>query len=190
MRVRRKAVLVANFFGDGAVDEGAFHESLNFASLKKLPVIFVCENNTYAINSRQLDRQPLANICQRAEAYGIPAKRIEGNDVLAIHEAATRAVAALRAGEGPRFLECMTYRWLEHVGPGEDFALGYRTREEAAPWIADDQVTRLSEMLPPAERRQIKAEVETELREAFAFAEASPFPPIERLHADLYAESR
>src|SRR2546426_8772503 len=91
VKVQRRPTLVANFFGDGAVDEGAFHESLNFASLKRLPMIFVCEKNAYAINSRQLDRQPLANICQRAEAYGIPATRIERNDVRRIYAAVMEA---------------------------------------------------------------------------------------------------
>src|SRR5437879_1131330 len=175
VKVQRRPTLVANFFGDGAVDEGAFHESLNFASLKRLPVIFVCENNAYAINSRQLDRQPLANICQRAEAYGIPAKRIEGNDVARIYEAVSAACAALRAGEsGPRFFECMTFRWKEHVGPGEDFGI-YRPRSEVEPWIESDQVRIIGDRLGWEERQRIENDVEAELRDAFEFAEQSPF---------------
>src|SRR2546426_931207 len=182
VKVQRRPTLVANFFGDGAVDEGAFHESLNFASLKRLPMIFVCENNAYAINSRQLDRQPLANICQRAEAYGIPAMRIEGNDVGRIYEAVMEAAAALRAGEaGPRFFECMTYRWKEHVGPGEDFET-YRPRAEVEPWIENDQVKIVGLRLGWEERQRIENEVEAEIRDAFEFAEQSPFPD----PADLY----
>jgi 2-oxoisovalerate dehydrogenase E1 component len=184
-RVQRKSVLVANVFGDGAVDEGAFHESLNFASLKKLPVIFVCENNTYAINSRQLDRQPLANICQRAEAYGIPAKRVEGNDVGRIYEAVSEAADAIRTdGQGPRFFECMTYRWKEHVGPGEDFGV-YRSRSEAEPWIDNDQVKIVGSALPWDERERIESEVEAEIRDAFDFAEQSLFPDPAELYTDV-----
>lgn len=188
LKLRRESTLVANFFGDGAVDEGVFHEGLNFASLKKLPVIFVCENNMYAINSRQLDRQPLANICQRAEAYGIPAKRIEGSDVIRIYEAVKEAAHAIRSrGEGPRFFECMTYRWKEHVGPGEDFGI-YRSRSEAEPWIENDQVKLIGNTLPWDVRQQIENEVETEIREAFEFAEQSPFPDPAELYTDVFEE--
>ena len=187
-KLHRKSMLVANFFGDGAVDEGAFHEGLNFASLKKLPVIFVCENNMYAINSRQLDRQPLANICQRALAYGIPAKRIEGNDVIRIYEAVKEAADAMRSrGEGPRVFECMTYRWKEHVGPGEDFGI-YRSRSEAEPWMENDQVKVIGNTLPWDVRQQIENEVETEIREAFEFAEQSPFPDPAELYTDVLKE--
>jgi TPP-dependent pyruvate/acetoin dehydrogenase alpha subunit len=181
--------VVANFFGDGAVDEGAFHESLNFASLKKLPILFVCENNLYAINSRQLDRQPLANIRARARAYGLDAVTIEGNDVLAIREAAEGAVAALRAGDArPWFLECMTYRWKEHVGPGEDFGI-YRPRSEAEPWIENDQVRLVGDHLPWSTRQRIETEVDVAIREAFEFAEQSPFPDAGELYTDVYKEA-
>ncbi len=187
-KFHRESTLVANFFGDGAVDEGAFHEGLNFASLRKLPVIFVCENNMYAINSRQLDRQPLANICQRAQAYGIPAERIEGNDVIRIYEAVKDAADAIRSrGEGPRFFECMTYRWKEHVGPGEDFGI-YRSRSEAEPWIENDQVKLIGNTLPWDVRQPIENEVETEIREAFEFAEQSPFPDPTELYTDVLKE--
>lgn len=188
VKIQRRPVVVANFFGDGAVDEGAFHESLNFASLRKLPVIFVCENNLYAINSRQLDRQPLANICQRAEAYGIPATRIENNDVVRIHEAVEEAADAMRRrGEGPRFFECMTYRWKEHVGPNEDFGI-YRPRGEVEPWIENDQVKVIGSRLSWEERQRIESEVEAEIRDAFEFAEQSPFPDSAELHTDVFKE--
>ena len=132
--VQKRDVVVASFFGDGALDEGVSHESLNFASLKKLPIVFVCENNLYAIHTHQLRRQALANISERVATYGIPSERIEGNDALRIHERVGAAVEALRRGEeGPFFFECMTYRWKEHVGPNDDYHLGYRAPEEAAP---------------------------------------------------------
>ena len=185
VKIQRRPVVVANFFGDGAVDEGAFHESLNFASLKRLPMILVCENNMYAINSRQLDRQPRANICQRAEAYGIPATRIEANDVVRIHEVVKEAADALRAGnEGPYFFECMTYRWKEHVGPGEDFGV-YRARSEVEPWIENDQVKVVGSALAWELRQRIEHEVEAEILDAFEFAEQSPFPSPAELYTDV-----
>jgi len=187
LKYRRSDRVVASFFGDGATDEGVWHESLGFAALKRLPIVFVCENNLYAIHTHQLRRQHTGDIVTRARSHGLPAERIDGNDILAIRARIAETVAALRAGQpGPFFFECMTYRWREHVGPGEDFALGYRTRDEADPWVRGDQVTRLGGMLPPDERRRIEGEVEAEIAEAFAFAEASPFPSPDQLWTDVY----
>ena len=144
LKVQGKNLVVASFLGDGAVDEGVFHESMNFAKLKDVPMLFICENNLYAIHSHQRDRQPLQNICERARTYGMLAERIEDNDVLKIHERVGEATGQIRSGRsGPRFFECMTYRWKEHVGPNDDFHLGYRTPEETKPWIDNDQVKRM-----------------------------------------------
>ncbi len=188
LKFRRKSSVVVTFFGDGATDEGVFYESLNFAGLKRLPIIFICENNSYAIHTHQLRRQPLANICERVRAHCIAAEQI-GDDVLRVYERVSSAVNAVRAGEpGPFFFECLTYRWREHVGPNEDFHLGYRTREEAEPWIRNDQVKRVAEMLDPCQREQIEHEVEVEIREAFDFAEASPFPESAELFTDVFKE--
>jgi TPP-dependent pyruvate/acetoin dehydrogenase alpha subunit len=130
----------------------------------------------------------LDNLCDRARTYGMEAKRIEQNDVLAIYEAVGTVAQAIRQGRsGPWFFECLTYRWKEHVGPGDDFALGYRTRAEAESWMAGDQVTRIGKQLEPSVRAQIEHDVEDELREAFAFAEASPFPGLAELYTDVYA---
>ena len=182
--------IVASFFGDGAVDEGSFHESLNFASLKRVPVIFICENNFYAIHSHQRDRQPLDNVCERARVYGIPAERIEDNDVVRLYERVKDAAGQVRSGRsGPRFFECMTYRWKEHVGPNDDFHMGYRTREEAEPWIDNDQLGRLASSLDPEVREGIEREVEAEILEAFEFAEASPFPEDEEIYTDVFKGS-
>jgi len=173
---------------DGAVDEGVFHESLNFAALKQLPLLFICENNQFAVHSPHLTRRIKDNIVERAGVYGVPALRIEGNDVLAIHEQTAKAVQAIRNGEGPQFLECMTYRWKEHVGPGDDFHLGYRTPEEMQPWIDDDQLVRAEKEIDADVVSTIKTEVETEVTEAFEFAEESPFPDASELHAHVYAD--
>jgi len=188
LKLQKKDSLVVNFFGDGAADEGAFHESLNFAALKRVPLIFICENNRYSIHSHQRTRHPVEDICLRARAYGIPAERIENNDVLKIFESVSKAADEVRGGNsGPKFFECMTYRWKEHVGPNDDYHMGYRTLEEAQPWFDQDQVKRLGEMLDPALREKIENEVEEEIREAFEYAEQSPFPAAEELYTDMYA---
>jgi len=191
LKLQRKKAIVVSFFGDGATDEGVFHESLNFAALKNVPLIFVCENNSYAIHTHISRRQSRPDsLVQRVSTYGIPAERIEGNDVLKVYERVSKATKALRNGQsGPFFFECLTYRWKEHVGPGEDYQLCYRSREEAEPWIANDQVKRLSELVSVAERQRIDSEVETEIQEAFAFAEASPFPERDELFTDVFKES-
>jgi len=190
LRLRRELRIVAAVFGDGALDEGVFYESLNFAALKRLPVLFLCENNGYAIHTHQRLRQGLPDACGRAAALGIQAERIEDGDVLRIAERARTAADALRAGSGPRFLECLTYRWKEHVGPGEDWQLGYRAREEAEPWVRSDQVPRLAAMLSPAAAERIRTEVEAEIADAFLFAEKSPVPPPEELYTDVYRSGR
>lgn len=182
--------VVVSFFGDGAVEEGAFHESLNFAVLKRVPVLFVCENNFYAIHSHQRVRQPLSNIYERVRAYGMPSERVDDGDVFAIYERAKAAVAEIRSGCGPRFLECFVYRWKEHVGPGDDFHVGYRSRSEGEPWFERDPVRRVGEMLPPEVREAIEREVMVEVRDAFEFAERSPFPDSSELYADMFKETR
>lgn len=187
LKIQRKDAIVASFFGDGAVEEGAFHESLNFASLKRLPIVFICENNFYAIHSHQRDRQPTSNIAERVLSYGMPARRIEDGSVIRIYEAVKQAKEEIRAGNsGPHFFECLAYRWMEHVGPKEDFASGFRSREEAEPWFEKDQVKLTGGFLVPEVRRRIEAEVEAEIRGAFAFAEESPFPAADELYAHLY----
>jgi TPP-dependent pyruvate/acetoin dehydrogenase alpha subunit len=187
MKLKRKPTIVVSFFGDGAVDEGVFHETMNFATLKALPIIFICENNSYAIHTHQLRRQALGNICDKARSYGMNATQIPDNDIFSIHEQVSAAASRLRTGgAGPVFFECLTYRLKEHVGPNDDYQLGYRTRAEAEPWIRNDPVTQLAARVEPARRKLIEAAVEAEIREAFDFAEASAFPPAEELFTDVY----
>jgi pyruvate dehydrogenase E1 component alpha subunit len=179
--------LVAAFFGDGATEEGVFYESLNFAALHKLPVLFVCENNGYAIHTPLSKRWATPHLCERVATYGIPAHQIADSDVLALWKVTAEACASIRQGGGPVFIECKTYRWREHVGPGEDFDAGYRTREEMRPWIENDQVARVGAMLEPAAKAAIDAEIEREVAAAIAFAETSPFPDPKELYTDVYA---
>lgn len=188
LKLKNSPNVVVTFFGDGATEEGVFAETLNFAALKQLPVLFVCENNGYAIHTHQSRRQGRPDICARAEAYGIPAERLDGNDVLGLRRRTDEVLAKMRAGGGPAFFEVTTYRWKEHVGPGADFQLGYRTDAECEPWVAADPVKRLAATLPASEREEIEAEVEAEVAAAFAFADASPFPDADELMTDIFKE--
>jgi TPP-dependent pyruvate/acetoin dehydrogenase alpha subunit len=188
-KYKGKDSVVVSFFGDGAVDEGAFHESLNFAALKKLPVLFLCENNSYAIHSHYMNRHHSDNICQRAEAYGMPAKRLEDGDIYKIYETVGEYLGRVRKGDGPAFLEVFTCRWKEHVGPKDDFHLGYRSEEEVAQWIKNDELKKLADMVDKKERESMEVEVEQEIKEAFEFAEKSSFPTAEALIDDVFKES-
>jgi TPP-dependent pyruvate/acetoin dehydrogenase alpha subunit len=174
------------FFGDGATEEGTFHESMNFAALKRLPILFVCENNLYAIHSHVRDRAAEPDLSRRAASYGMATCRIEDGDVLAIKAAAADAIEAIRRREGPQFIEVMTYRYCRHVGPGGDVALGYRTQAEIDQWQARDPIARLGEAIPEAMRAVLDSEVEAEIAAAFSFAEQSPFPGDDELFADLF----
>jgi TPP-dependent pyruvate/acetoin dehydrogenase alpha subunit len=187
LKRRREPRVVVSFHGDGATEEGVFAESLNFAALKRLPILFVCENNGYAIHTHQRQRQAIPDICPRVRAHGVTAELIADGDVFHIHQAAGAAAAALRAGQaGPHLIECVTSRWVEHVGPGEDFGLGFRSRDEIAPWTKYDQMARLGDMLPNGEREAIDRQIEAEIKDAFAFAEQSAFPGPEELFRHVY----
>jgi TPP-dependent pyruvate/acetoin dehydrogenase alpha subunit len=187
VKLQRRDAVVVSFFGDGATEEGAFHESMNFASLKALPIVFVCENNLYAIHTHLLQRRKSSNICERARAYDMRAERIGDNDLLRIMDRVGAAVNSLRSGaQGPFFFECMTYRFLEHVGPNEDFNLGYRSRDEAEPWVKNDPVTTIGKLIDSGLRRRIESEADVEILDAFAFAEESSFPDERELYTDVF----
>lgn len=187
LEMQGRSELVACFLGDGAVEEGAFHESLTFAAGRKLPLLFVCENNFYAIHSTQAFRHPWASIADFAAGYGIRTQRFAQLDYWELHRAAAREIERLRSERrGPAFLECCCYRWLEHVGPNEDYTAGYRLRDEAQPWIDSDPLRVVGESLPAGVRERVNREVAAEIADAFAFAEASPFPPGEELYTDLF----
>ena len=180
--VRRTGQVALAVFGDGATEEGVFHESLNFAALKRLPVVFICENNLYACYTHQRERQPADNIFQRAAAYAMPGRRIDGNDVQAVYRAAADAIGRARRGGGPSLIECRTYRWREHVGPADDTPLGYRPASEVRAWQARCPVAReerrllRSGGLTPRRRDSMARKIAEELDAAFAAARRSPFP--------------
>jgi len=181
LRMRRERRVVVAFFGEGATEEGVWFESVAFAAQRALPILFVCENNRFAICADVMARMRGAGPCGRAEALGVPARRVEEQDVLAVRAAAAAQLEAVRRGAGPRLLECLTWRWREHVGPADDTHLGYRSAEEAKAWQEADPLARLGDALPTAVRAEIDRQVTREIREAVRFAEDSPFPGPEEL---------
>jgi pyruvate dehydrogenase E1 component alpha subunit len=180
--------IAVSFFGDGATEEGVFSETLNFASLHKLPILFVCENNGFAIHSPTANRWATEALCERVRTYGIEAVELADDDVFTLRDAAEQAVQAIRNGGGPQFIECKTYRWREHVGPAEDFDDGYRSRDELEAWQAKDQVAATGAMLDDAGRQAIDDEVENMIAEAVDFAEQSPWPEPEELYSHVFAD--
>lgn len=180
------------FFGDGASEEGTFHESLNFASLKKLPVVFVCENNYYATNSPLSSRQPHEDVHKKAAGYGIPGMCVDGNDVIAVYKAAKEAVDRARSGQGPTLLECKTYRWKGHVGPDCDYEKGCRPKEELEQWQERCPIESYVDLLVENkiikfdEYKSIEAEYEAISDNAIKAAKASPLPSIDEVYKDVY----
>ncbi|MBI2910132.1 MAG: thiamine pyrophosphate-dependent dehydrogenase E1 component subunit alpha [Chloroflexi bacterium] len=172
--------VAVSFFGDGACQEGAFHEAVNLASIWKLPIVFVCENNLYGSVTPAKYAIPIKDIAERARAYAVPGVVLDGNDVLAVHEAAHEAVARARAREGPSFLECKTYRWHAHAESGA-FA-DFRPADEIAEWKKRCPIVRLERKLrddgtvTQAELDAIDQSVQAQIAGAVSFAEHSPWP--------------
>jgi pyruvate dehydrogenase E1 component alpha subunit len=193
MRGRDEVSVV--FFGEGATEEGVFSESINFAALKSLPVIFVCENNFYSVYSPLSVRQPAArDRLAIARAHGIATGAGDGNDVEHVYRTTKAAVDAVRAGHGPYYLEFETYRFREHCGPNFDNNIGYRTEEEFLEWRARCPVEtyqrRLaSELgLPASELTGIREALTVEINDAFELAKNSPWPDPAQAFANVYAE--
>jgi TPP-dependent pyruvate/acetoin dehydrogenase alpha subunit len=177
-----KARVSVAFFGDGAADEGTFHESLNFASLKKLPVVFVCEDNHYATNSPRSARQPDVPIAEKGRSYGMPGVTVDGNDVLLVYAAAEEAITRARSGGGPTLLEFATYRWKAHVGPNSDIEAGCRPADLHERWLKKCPLEMFQGYLlnhagvSEEELERISVGVEREIDEAFEFGKKSPYP--------------
>ncbi|MBP1760769.1 MAG: acoA [Firmicutes bacterium] len=184
------AVAVA-FFGDGASDRATFHESLNLASTWKLPIVFLCENNGWAISNSQENHQNVTDISDRASGYGIPGVSVDGNDVIAVYEAAAAAIDRARKGDGPTLVECKSWRWRGHFegDPG-----AYKDPKDQEEWLAKDPIPRLEKNLlklkyaTQAELDDIKAAADAELEAAIKFAESSPVPDPSELFTDVYAD--
>jgi TPP-dependent pyruvate/acetoin dehydrogenase alpha subunit len=184
------AAISCVFLGDGATEEGVFYEAANFAALKRLPVLFVCENNLYSVYSPVSKRQPASrSLCTLAQSLGLAAQQVDGNDALAVLDAASSAVAAVRAGNGPMFLECMTYRWREHCGPAFDDDLGYRPQGELAAWQQRDPLLLLAQRLQLTEQQiaACRAPIAAEIDTAFALALAAPLPDEASVFDGIYS---
>jgi len=182
------------FFGDGATEEGAYYESVNFAAVRKLPVLFVCENNLYSVYSPLSVRQPLGrSIAKVAESLGLRTHVGDGNDALGVYKSTAAAVEAIRSDSRPWLLEFSVYRWREHCGPNLDNDLGYRTETEFAHWKALEPISQMRDSLKASGvavddiERQMLAELRAEVDEAFHFAESSPFPNREEAYSGEYA---
>jgi TPP-dependent pyruvate/acetoin dehydrogenase alpha subunit len=185
--------IVVIYFGDGATEEGAFHEAANFAGVNKLPVLFVCENNLYSVHSKLEIRQPEGRkVHQLADAHGALGLFGDGNDIDEVWRLAKSAVSHIRAGNGPVILELMTYRWKEHCGPNEDLMLNYRSQEEFDAWVERDPVAtyraRLLDegVLSKEAYDSYQSEISREIEAAFDFAIASPFPSTDELFDFVY----
>lgn len=195
LQLQKSSAVSAVFCGDGSLEEGVFYESANFAVVRKLPVLFVCENNLYSVYSHLRVRQPQGRqIHKMVEAIGVPTLLVDGNDPQAVYEAALFAVAHIRDGRGPFFLELTTYRWLEHCGPNYDNDIGYRTEEEFQEWKRKDPILFFEEkiltnrILDKLAVKHMEHEIEAEIRAAFDFAESSPFPEPRRAFQGMFAE--
>ena len=179
------------FFGDGAGNEGAFHEALNMASVWRLPVVFVCENNRYGMSTSTERSTAVRSIAERAAAYAMPGREVDGNDLSAVAEAVEGAVARARAGDGPSLVENVTYRWRGHSKSDRN---RYRTKEEIAGWIERDPIPRLAAMLiehgilTEEDARAIEAEAKAEIEAAIAAAKEGAEPRVEDVLRDVYTE--
>ena len=194
-KMQGKDRVVVSFFGDGASNQGACHEAMNLAAIWKLPVIFLCENNQYAVTTSFNESVAVENISDRAVAYNMPGVLVDGKDAMAMYEATTQAVARARAGQGPTLLEARTYRYEEHSeGLGRILREPYRTEEEIDAWRQRDPIDIHTAMLieqgiaTQAEVDQVQSEVATAIEEALQFARESPYPAPEDLFGDMYAD--
>jgi len=193
-QIRATEQISCVFLGDGATEEGVFYESINFAVVRKLPVLFICENNFYSVYSPLTVRQPKdRSIANMVEAMGISTSTAEGSDLQSCDRKMNEAFHSIRAGRGPYFLEFSTYRWREHCGPNFDNDLGYRPAEEFSAWSARDPLTHLEAELNMSNSDvistvgKIKSNVQRELQLAFELAESCPFPDASDAYKDVYA---
>jgi pyruvate dehydrogenase E1 component alpha subunit len=191
VKYRGTDAVAVSFFGDGASNQGTTHEAMNLAACWKLPVIFVNENNMYGLSACTLNTMCIADVAERAAAYGIPGVVVDGNDVAAVYEAASEAVKRARKGQGPTLLECKTYR---HRGHTEgDPGTAYRSKEEIEEWKRKDPIPRFEKkllqlkVLTKKKMDAIKQAIEAELEDGIRFAEESPYPEPGDVTTDVYA---
>ncbi len=189
-----QGLVAVTFLGDAASEEGVFFESMSLAALKKVPVIFVCENNFYSVCSHLSTRQVNADIYKRARAFDIPSLQIDGMNVVEVYETAQKVVTAVRNGKGPFLLECRVQRWRGHAGSGDPGAENYRKCEDLDPVNRRDPILEFEtylnekELLSTGERTKIQEALDVEIEEAFRYGQQSPLPDIEDLEKYLFVE--
>ncbi len=191
LQYREEDAIVASFFGDGATNAGAFHESLTVAAARNLPIVFVCENNFFAIGTSLERVAPSKELYKRAKAYEMPGARVDGMDVLAVREAMEHAMDRAREGDGPSFIEAVTYRYRGHSMSDPD---DYRTKREDKIWKERDPIIRLARQLrdqaiiSPDDLKELQRDVNATVDESVRFADSSAWPEPEELMKDIYAD--
>lgn len=194
LRKRKSGNIVVCFLGDAAIEEGVVHESLNFAKLKNLPILFFCENNLYSVYSHIDVRQPKRHVIELARGHGLDCYTTNGNDAIDVYETVQKSIGHIKDGKGPAFIEAHTYRWREHCGPNYDNHIGYRTEEEFHEWKRKDPIELLKEkllkehILTADKISEIEAEINKKIEDAFQYARSSPFPDRENLEKNVYAD--
>lgn len=196
-RIRKEKRVTVSFFGDGAAGEGVLYESLNFAALKKLPIIFACENNFYSTHMPIRECRPEKNIFKIAKPFCIQSYRVDGNDVLKVYETSKKVVEICRSGQGPAFIEFLTYRLRGHVGPDDNIQgthTDIRSEEEVEAWRKKDPIRRFEAflikngVLKKEDLRRINQEVDVEVKEAHRYAKMSPYPNPDELTKYVFKE--
>jgi TPP-dependent pyruvate/acetoin dehydrogenase alpha subunit len=193
-KLRRSGEVAVAFFGDGAMEEGHAHESMNLAAVQTLPMVFVCENNFYASHMALLERRAADNIPLSAAAHGIAGVGVDGNDVLAVRDASLEAAARARAGEGPTLIEVRTYRWRGHVGPSWDMDVGVLRKDELKDWLHKDPIARQRDLLLAAGVAQgdleaVEAALKERIAAAITKARAADYPSAAGVTKHVFAEA-
>ncbi|MGJ7919034.1 thiamine pyrophosphate-dependent dehydrogenase E1 component subunit alpha [Neobacillus sp. LXY-4] len=189
-KMKNQGYVTLCFFGDGSTNEGSFHEAVNLASIWKLPVVFICENNQYGMSGPVKEMVNIEHIAERAGSYGIPGKVVDGNNIIEVMNEVYDAVAYARSGNGPTLIEAKTYRWKGH---SKSDAKKYRTREEEQEWRAKDPIARLANLLisegifTNEDADRLRQEAKKEIEESVVFAQNSPEPGLETLMEDIFA---
>ena len=191
-KLRQTDQVTACFFGDGSSNNGTFHESLNFAAVHRLPVVFVCENNTYGISVSQRQHQTIKDVSIRSASYNMPGITIDGNDVMAVYETAGKAVERARAGGGPTLMECKTYRWRGHHEGDPNQGRRYRSMDEVKEWMEKCPIKRFEQRLvdekvvTKPKIKKVWEEIQKAIDDSVEYANQSPFPEPQDLYEDVY----
>jgi pyruvate dehydrogenase E1 component alpha subunit len=188
-RMRQQDRVAVAFFGDGTLEEGHVHESLNLAALYRLPVIFICENNLYASHMHWQERRVKDNLHRAGEFHGVPGERVDGNDVGEVYSVAGQAISQARQGGGPALIECRTFRWRGHVGASYDLDVGVERRGELGGWLERDPLRRAADALIERGRRDLgvrERRIAARVEEALEAARQAPLPGQERVAQFVY----